>query len=442
MTYNDDIKISIIGGTRGLGKWIAQILKDDGFNITITSRNPTSGIKVADKLEVNYTNNNIEATKDADIIIFSVPIEYMVETIKDVAPHAKKGSLLVDVTSVKKPTTEALIDSKPDDVEILPTHPMFGPRVPSLDGQVVILTPPKIGGKWYKRVHKYLEDNNTRIVISTPDEHDKTMSVVQGLTHFSYISIASTIMKLQISVKKSRQFASPVYNLMLDMISRIVSQNPYLYYSIQKSNDQTQHARSELISEMRRLSELINNDKEDEFVENMSKSACYLDEYEEALGRSDKAISVLTSDLKTLKKAKGTEIGLKHQYSGNVHIGVVEDVNSDTVTLKINKGREVVLKISNINIMSDDEIFEYKCENIPIYCYDISVIMPVSCNNEVLLDMFLKIDPVIDVKLIDQYMGVQIPEGFSSFTFSYRVFNRDDCQVVEDYIRGLGYIIR
>ena len=39
-------------------------------------------------------------------------------------------------------------------VEVLPCHPMFGPRIRSLDGQVVVLTPVKTG-KWYDKVLKF-----------------------------------------------------------------------------------------------------------------------------------------------------------------------------------------------------------------------------------------------------------------------------------------------
>ena len=443
MTCNENIKISIIGGTRGLGKWIAQELKKDNFNITITSRNKTSGEKVAKKLKVNYTDDNIKAVKNSDITIFSVPIEYMVDTIRQVAPHAPKGSLLVDVTSVKTETAETLTKYAPDNVNILPTHPMFGPRITSLDGQVVILTP--IAERcdiWYEKVLHYLNKKGAKIVISTPQEHDKTMSVVQGLTHFSYISIASTIQQLQISVKKSREFASPVYSLMLDMISRIVSQNPYLYYSIQKSNPKTQYARGELIKQMQYLSDLINNNEEEEFVKNMSSSARYLDEYEEELGRSDKAISILTDDFKRIKNSIGSEIGLQHQYSGNVHIGKVINVDSDNVTILDLRNNTITLKISNVTIMSDDEIYQWKVDNLPIYNYDISVILPISCNEEVLLDMFSKIEPIIRVELKDVYAGKQIKDGFMSYTFSYSVFNKSDKQIVEDYILGIGGIIR
>ena len=117
MTHNDKSNMTIIGGTRGLGRWFAEHLKND-FNIRITSRDESSGKPVAEEIGVEYSNNNIEAIKDADIIIFSVPIEHMVETIREVAPHAPEGSLLMDVASVKSEPAEALEKYAPKNAEI------------------------------------------------------------------------------------------------------------------------------------------------------------------------------------------------------------------------------------------------------------------------------------------------------------------------------------
>lgn len=440
---NNNINITIIGGSRGLGKWIANELHKDNFNVKITSRNRSSGEKIAHKMGVKYDDDNIEAIADANIIIFSVPIEYMVDTIKEVAPYAPKDSLLMDVTSVKTEPAEALSKYAPEDTYILPCHPMFGPRIPSLDGQVVILTPIEDRCRlWYDKIVDYLKNKDANLVISTPQEHDKIMSVVQGLTHFSYISIASTIRRLGISVKKSREFASPVYSLMLDMISRIVSQNPYLYYSIQKSNKQTAISRKTLIEESNRLAKLIDDDMEEEFVYDMSESAKHLDEFEEALGRSDKAISVLTHDFNYIKESIGCEIGFEHQYSKKIHIGVVESVNATTVTLRDLKNNRITLKISNINILTENEIYEWKKNNLPIHEYDVSIIFPDTCSEDILLSMFSQIKPVIDVNIKDVYNGKQIDDGFMSITFHYSVFNSEEREVVEEYLRGIGGKIR
>lgn len=442
MTCEKQRNITIIGGTRGLGEWITRVLKKDNHNITITSRNQTSGEKVAKKLGVNYSNDNISSIKNADIIIFSVPIEHMIKTIEEVAPHAPKESLLMDVTSIKKDPTDALLKYAPEDVEILPCHPMFGPRVPSLEGQVVILTPVNRSKKWFGIVESFLKRNNTKIVITTPEEHDKNMSVVQGLTHFSYISIASTIKKLNINVKKSREFASPVYSLMLDMISRIVSQNPYLYYSIQKSNKETSFTRKQLIEEIMFLAYLIENGEEEEFVKNMSDSAKHLDEYEEALGRSDKAISILTHDLNVLKESIGKEVGLEHQYSKKIHAGIVEEVSSEKVLLRTFDEKRISLKISNVNILSDEELYNWKRNNLPLEYFDVSVLFSDKSNSEFLIKMFESIEPVISVEIVDVYDGDQIEDGYLSFTFHYSVFDKSDRYYVEDYLRGIGGVIR
>ncbi len=434
-----DYNITIIGGTRGLGYWLADTLRKDDFNVTITSRNKSSGLKAAKKIDVNYSDDNIKALENADIVLFAVPIEVMEQTIRDVAPHAKDNTLLMDITSVKTTPSNALIESAPEDCEILPCHPMFGPRIPSLEGQVVILTP--IEGRcnyWYDKVYDYLYKNNAHIVETTPEEHDKTMSVVQGLTHFSYISIASTIQRLQISVQESREFASPVYSLMLDMISRIVSQNPYLYYSIQKNNPQTSISRRMLIEENNKLTKMIEEDREEEFVENMSDSAKFLDEYEEALGRSDKAINALSQDLRTIKSSIGKEMGFKHQYTGNIHIGKVLDVNSDEVVIKNVHDKIVNLKISNINILSDEEVLDWKKNNLVLHEFDISVLLPKTCNEGILLDMFKNIKQVIDVKLINTYTGSMIDEGLCSYTFHYKTFNKNDHYKIEQYLTGIG----
>ena len=214
--------MTIIGGTRGLGKWMAEHLSKD-FNITITSRNKDTGLKIAQELNVGYSDNNIESIKDADIIIFSVPIDHMVDTIKEVAPHAPVGSVLMDVCSVKTEAADALSKYAPDGVEVLPCHPMFGPRVPTIKRQIIVLTPiENKSDKWLSIIKDYLTESECEIIITTPQEHDKYMSIVQGLTHFSFITLASTIRKLNINVKKSRSFSSPVYSLMLDMVSRVV----------------------------------------------------------------------------------------------------------------------------------------------------------------------------------------------------------------------------
>lgn len=225
------MKIGIIGGTKGLGKTLAGYFKEDNFKVTITGRDTSVGNKVSEELGVTYSNNNIETVKNSDIVIISVPIASTQGVIKELSPHMPKDSLMIDVTSVKEGPSHTMKKSlecrEIEGVEFIPTHPIFGPRTTNLNGQVIVLTPLS-KGKWYPKVYKYLSNKKMRIIETSPEHHDDMMGVVQVLTHFSYISTASAIEKLKINIKDTEDYESPIYNLMIDTIARIVSQNPHI----------------------------------------------------------------------------------------------------------------------------------------------------------------------------------------------------------------------
>ncbi len=434
------LKIAVIGGTRGLGKWIATFLSRKGLDIVVTGRNEITGESVSKKLGVEYIQDNIKAASNADIVIISVPIDATPDTIREIGPVMKEGSLIMDVTSVKKEPSEIMQEYAAKGVEVLPCHPMFGPRIRTLDGQVIVLTPIKTG-KWYNKVFQFLESENARIIVTTPDIHDRMMSIVQGLTHFTYISIARTIEKLDIDIKESRKFASPIYNLMLDTIARITAQNPYLVYSIQTKNSYIKETHETFLNTFTELKDLIATENQDEFVSSMSSAAKHLDDLESALGRSDKAISVLTEEVSTLKKQVGREVGLRHIYSGKVHIGILDKLTPDFLTLTKNKS-STRLKLSNVEVLNNEELLQWKLENYTKKSYDISGIFPKGCNPDIIANTVNNLQDVVDAKVIDTYQGNQIPQGNVSVTIRYSIINENASIAVEKLLRGFGSQIR
>ncbi len=434
------MQVAVIGGTRGLGKWIANFLKKRGCQVTITGRNSLMGDAIASKMGVSYTSNNIQAASKAEVVVLAVPIEATPQTIKEIAPHIREGSLFLDVTSVKEEPAELMHKHAQEGVEILPIHPMFGPRVRSLDGQVVVLTP-KRKGKWYPKVVDFLETEQARVLVTTPETHDRMMSIVQGLTHFAYIAVAIAIERMQIDVKESRKFASPIYSLMLDMIVRIVAQNPYLCYSIQTQNRYIPEVHEAFIETFYDLKSMVDEKNQDGFVKAMSSAAKHLDDLEAALGRSDKAISALSAEVTNLKKSIGNEVGLRHMYSGKVHIGVLESLTPDIVTLK-EKNKDTNLKISNIEVLSLEELKAWKNDNFPVKTFDVSVVLPESSQPEVISQTIKSIEGVVKSEVKDVYKGKQIPKGFKSVTFNYKTIHSGSKKLVEDLLIGFGGLIR
>ncbi|HTX61856.1 MAG TPA: prephenate dehydrogenase [Methanobacterium sp.] len=434
------MQITVIGGTRGLGNWIAKFLSKKGCDVTITGRNSELGRSVAKKLGVKYTSNNKEATNNAQIVVIAVPIDNTPETIIEIAPHLKTGSLLMDVTSIKEEPAKIMEENIPEGVEYIPAHPMFGPRVRSLDGQVVVLTPIK-KGNWYGKVFQFLKEENTHLIETTPQIHDQMMSVVQGLTHFTYISIAATLKKLEVDVKESRKFASPIYSLMLDMIARITAQNPYLCYSIQTRNKYILQTHNEFLDIYIELKKMIENNDESGFVQVMSNAAKHLDDLEAALGRSDKAISALNQEITYLKNSVGKEVGLRHIYSGKVHFGELKELSADFAVLD-QRNKTVKLKVSNIEVLRPSELERFKNLHCPQKNFDVSVILPESADPELIAELIKSFNDVVDAYVLDVYQGSQIDEGMLSITFRYKVINSTVRNQVERLFKGFGGIIR
>ncbi|MEM4525040.1 MAG: prephenate dehydrogenase [Methanothermobacter sp.] len=432
--------IAVIGGTRGLGKWIAGFLKGEGFKVIITGRDRVTGENAGRELGVEYCPDNVRAARGADVVIISVPIENTLDVIGEVAPNMRRGSLLVDVTSVKEEPARLMEELVPEGVDVLPAHPMFGPRIRSLAGQVVVLTPLR-KSRWVERAVSFLRDRGARVLITSPEKHDRMMSVVQVLTHFAYISIALTIRDLGVDVGESRRFASPIYNLMLDTIARIVSQNPYLAYSIQVYNRYGERVRREFIGAVERLEDLLRRGEKDDFVRWMSFAAKSLDDVEASLGRSDKAIFALNKELDVLKDSVGKEVGLKHIYSGNVHVGVLESVDPDFAVLKVGK-RRVRLKVSNIRVLDKEELWDWKVKNLPRRSYDISAMFLEGCDPEVIRSVIEGLDGVVRASVVDIYKGDQIPSGMVSVTFRFEVIDRGVYERVKGLLEGFGAIIR
>ncbi|MEJ2037965.1 MAG: prephenate dehydrogenase/arogenate dehydrogenase family protein [Desulfosarcinaceae bacterium] len=121
-----------------------------------------------------------------DIVILCVPISAMQSTLQTIAPLLSPGALVVDVCSVKVLPVQWMTDSLPETVEILATHPMFGPdsAAASLQGHKIVLCPHRIEEGRFSRIKSWLQGKGLNTLETTADEHDRQIAVSLALTHF------------------------------------------------------------------------------------------------------------------------------------------------------------------------------------------------------------------------------------------------------------------
>jgi prephenate dehydrogenase len=212
-------KAGIIGGTGRMGHLFAGVFRRAGYTVMVSGRS------------TKITSRNIAL--ECDLVIVSVPIRDTVRVIEEITPLLQKGQLLCDLTSLKAAPVAAMLKSK---AEVIGLHPMFGPTVTSLKQQTIIACPARAAKATVQALLAIFRAEGAVCTISDPDEHDREMAVVQGLTHFVTLCMAESIRRLNIDVEKTRAFTSPVYQIELGLVGRLLSQDPGLYGSILLEN--------------------------------------------------------------------------------------------------------------------------------------------------------------------------------------------------------------
>lgn len=282
-------RILIVGGTGETGSWFARYFRDRGLNVTVWG--PSGKTEVAKEMNVRYADDLRAEAGNSDAVMVSVPIDKTVQVIRELAPYLQPGSVIMDVTSLKSAPVRAMEEYAPEGVEVLGTHPMFGPTMPALRGQTIILTPvPNRSQNWLSYFRSLFEADGAHIEVVDAEEHDRIMAVVQALTHFAYIGIGAALRALDFDVSRSRRFMSPVYEIMLDFVGRILDQNPELYASIQR-NPMAATVRQTFIAECMRLSEKADSGDLEGFKTIMREAAEHYGETHQALERSDQLIN-------------------------------------------------------------------------------------------------------------------------------------------------------
>ncbi len=110
----------------------------------------------------------------------------------------------------------------------------------------------------------------------------------------AWASKANTLKELGIGIKESKDFSSPVYKLRLDMVGRILNQDPRLYADIEILNTESKKALRTYLKTSKKLLKIIQNKDVDGFTKYFKEAADYLGDFKkEAEEYSDYLIEKL-----------------------------------------------------------------------------------------------------------------------------------------------------
>lgn len=241
-TQCDIKKIGLIGFGR-FGKLIARHLSGD-FEFHVHDN--------ADKSSEIKENNSIPASlKEAcshDIVILAVPISEIETTLKKIKNIIKKDSIVIDVCSVKEHPVRLMKAILPKYVQILATHPMFGPDTASdsLEGRKIALCKVRIQDRPYSQIKRFLESRRLDVIETTPEQHDKEIAKSLVLTQF----IGRALMEMKAAAQKIDTKGHKELIKILDIAKNDTWQ---LFEDMNKFNRYSAEARKKLISSLNKI---------------------------------------------------------------------------------------------------------------------------------------------------------------------------------------------
>lgn len=244
-------KILIVG--YGIfGKLMVDILSKD-FQIYIHNRSKINKINIKfggniQNIKILDRDDDLKIKKDKfpffDYVIFSVPVQFLKDSVEELGNFISEKTVILDVSSVKIYPLK-IIENKFPKNQIIGTHPMFG--VPSiekkLDNLKVVIS--NVSGSNYEneKIIKYIKSIGFGIYKMSADEHDKRMAKVQALTHF----IGEGLKSFDLRDDELKTYS---YRIMYSLHIDTSLNTKELFETIQKFNPYAKNIRKKLISEL------------------------------------------------------------------------------------------------------------------------------------------------------------------------------------------------
>jgi prephenate dehydrogenase len=225
-------------GVYGLGRfgsfWAALMARE--FNVIAYNRS-------ADRaLPEGVTRCTIEQLCEVDVLFLCVAISSLESVLTTIGPRLKPGCVVMDTCSVKVYPSELMERLLPSGIHAIATHPMFGPDS-GRDGvkglpmvYAPLRCPQEIADYWHTVFSEVFE---LRVLVMTPDEHDREAAFTQGITHV----IGRVLGELEL---KKSSIGTAGYNSLLEIIEQTCNDPMQLFFDLQRYNPHTREMHMKL----------------------------------------------------------------------------------------------------------------------------------------------------------------------------------------------------
>ena len=231
-------------GVYGLGRfgyfWARELAQH--FSVTAYSR--SSGRQTPEGVQRVSENELLQSS----VLFICTAISAFEEVICKISEKLSPGTLLIDTCSVKSHPVAVMERNVPEGVEILATHPMFGPDSArdGFDGLPMVMCPVRIEEKRLAKWKSFFQSLGLRILIMTPQQHDREAAFTQGITHF----VGRVLADLNL---EESNMATLGYRKLLEIREQTCNDPWQLFLDLQRLNPYTEEMRQSLSRSLMRI---------------------------------------------------------------------------------------------------------------------------------------------------------------------------------------------
>jgi prephenate dehydrogenase len=223
-------EFAVVGLGR-FGRLVAATLRNHGKTVVCDARDVR-----ADAAELGVELVSHRQAARARHVVLSPPIGLLRECVRDLAPHLRPPTVVIDTCSVKVEPAAILLEELPAEIDCIATHPLFGPDSASggLIGHTIVICPLR-GGR-PRLARRFLERLGLETILMTPDEHDREIAETQALVMW----IGRALERIGAS---PRPLATTGYTRLLEILRYVTGDSLQLFVDIERRNPHAAAAR-------------------------------------------------------------------------------------------------------------------------------------------------------------------------------------------------------
>lgn len=246
------MKVAVLGAAGKMGKWLVQYLTSQGYTLTVFDVKREELKELSKNFKVKIAENSLDAVENTELTVVSVPINKTVEVLEKICPKLKRGSVVVEIASLKEKIVDAWRSLPKFEAQPLSLHPLFGP-VPKLKKKKVALIPVFSVEKELETAKRIFPD--AEFVVVGAKQHDKAMAATLSLPYFVNTILASTLKDEDFKVLE--RLSGTTSTLQLTLVGGVMAQDPDLHISLHTANKYTLEYLNKFVSDAEKLRDLI-----------------------------------------------------------------------------------------------------------------------------------------------------------------------------------------